>query len=51
LPIRKEITTCYFVKPGDRIWAEIENADSTYEHGIAVTLIVEKKARALAVVD
>ena len=41
----------YFVKPGDRIWAEIENADSTYEHGIAVTLIVEKKARALAVVD
>ena len=45
------MSVSYFVKPGDRVWAEIENADSTYEHGIAVTLIVEKKARALGVVD
>ena len=32
----------YPVKHGQRVWAEIENADSTYSHGIAVTVIVEK---------
>jgi len=41
----------YLVKPGDRIWAEIENADSTYSHGIGITLVVEKRITALGVVD
>jgi len=39
----------YPVKHGSRIWAEIENADNTYSHGIAITLIVEKFVSTLEV--
>lgn len=41
----------YMVKPGDIIWAEIENADSVYKHGIGITIVVEKKAFALDITD
>lgn len=37
----------YMVKEGDRIWAEIENADSAYKHAIAVSVVVEKRAEVL----
>jgi len=41
----------YFIKPGDKIWAEITNRDSTYSHAIGITLIVEKKIKALEITD
>jgi len=41
----------YLVKPGDIIWAEIRNADSTYSHGIGITIVAEKRLTPLEVAE